>query len=519
MEYIDMECIKQECVQKRKYQTAIFESIKNKNALTVLPTGLGKTIIAILLVAHKIKKGKILFLAPTKPLCEQHLTSARKITTINDIALVTGENVAPKKRREIYEQNSLIFATPQTIKNDLEKIDIKTFSVVIFDEAHRAVGQYAYVEIARAFAPYAQIFGITASPGSDYKKLKEVITNLHITHIESRSEKDEDVLPYITKRKMTWYILDMPKETRNIALKIDVLLTYFISELKKYTKQAHYLSPKKLSKKVLLDIQQRMRKSLGKRGGTFYAAISIVSATIKLAHLKDMLTSQGIKAAKKYTQKLEIDTSKSAARIRAKKEYKEIRDNIISATSRMPKLEATKKVLKTHFEAHIDGRVIVFAEYRDTIDFLFSELAKMKGIKTAKFTGQAKGTEDGMSQEEQKKTLDAFRKGTYNALVSTSIGEEGIDIPATSLVLFYEPVPSAIRFIQRKGRTARDGLPGEVKILIMKNSRDEAYYWNSRRKEKKMYENLHRLKEELQKKENKDVTVELRGQTKLDVFP
>jgi Fanconi anemia group M protein len=519
MEYIDMDCIKHGCVQKREYQTTIFESIKNKNALTVLPTGLGKTIIALLLVAHKIKKGKILFLAPTKPLCEQHLASARKLTTIDDIALVTGETIAPNKRREIYEQNNLIFATPQTVKNDLEKIDIKTFSLVIFDEAHRAVGHYAYVAIAEVFASHAQIFGITASPGSDYKKLKEVVMNLHITHIESRTEKDEDVSPYITKRKMTWHILDMPQETRSIALKIDVLLTYFISELKKYTKQANYLSPKKLSKKVLLDIQQRMRKNLGKRGGTFYVAIIIVSATIKLAHLKDMLTSQGIEAARKYTQKLEIDTSKSAARLRARKEYREIKDNIISTTSRMPKLDATKKVLKTHFETHIEGRVIVFAEYRDTIESLFSELAKMKEIKIAKFTGQAKGTENGMSQEEQKRTLDAFREGTYNVLVSTSIGEEGIDIPATSLVLFYEPVPSAIRFIQRKGRTARDGLPGEVKILIMKNSRDEAYYWNSRRKERKMYENIHRLKEALEKKEDKGVIVESRGQTKLDVFP
>lgn len=518
MEYIEMECIKPNCIQKRVYQTSIFETIKNKNTLVVLPTGLGKTIIAILLIVHKIKEGRILFLAPTKPLCEQHLESVRKVTTINDIAIVTGESISPKKRKEVYEKNSLIIATPQTIKNDLEEIDIKKFSLVIFDEAHRAVGNYAYVEIADAFAPCAQIFGITASPGGDYKKLKEVAMNLHIRYVEARTENDKDVSPYIPKRGMRWIIIEMPFEVKIISKKIDVLLAHFLSELKKYTKQARYLSTKKLSKKVLIDIQQRMQKSLGERGGAFYAAISVVSATIKLAHLKDMLTSQGIEAARKYIQRLEVDDAKSAKRIKGREEYREIRDSIMSAVGKMPKLEATKNVLQHHFEGHFGGRVIVFAEYRDTIDFLFSELSKMEGMRAAKFIGQAKGTGNGMSQEEQKKTLDAFREGAYNVLVSTSIGEEGIDIPATSLVLFYEPVPSAIRFIQRKGRTARDGLPGEVKILIMKGSRDEAYYWNSVRKERKMYEHIYRLKKELEEKEEKEVKVSVRGQTKLDVF-
>ncbi|KAA0003468.1 MAG: DEAD/DEAH box helicase, partial [Thermoplasmata archaeon] len=498
MEWIEMEWIKPKCIQKRAYQTSIFESIKDKNALVVLPTGLGKTIIATLLIAYKIKEGKALFLAPTKPLCEQHLNSIKKITTINNVSIVTGESVSPKKRKEVYEKCRLVIATPQTIKNDLGKIDCHEFSLVVFDEAHRAVGKYAYVAIADAFSNYAQILGLTASPGSDYKKLKEVAINLHINHVEVRTENDADVSPYIPKRWMRWIILDMPFEVKHISKKIDLLLSHFLSELKNYTKQAKYLSPKKLSKKVLIDIQQRMQKELGERGGVLYTAISIVSAAIKLAHLKDMLTSQGIEAARKYVQRLEVDDAKSARKIREREEYKEIR-NAIFSIKKNPKLEATKKVLSNHFKEHPDGRVIVFAEYRDTIDILFSELSQLSGINATKFIGQAKGTGNGMSQDSQKKTLDAFREGIYNVLISTSIGEEGIDIPSTSLVLFYEPVPSAIRSIQRKGRTARDGLPGEVKILIMKSSRDEAYYWSSVRKEKKMYEHIYRLKKELEK--------------------
>ncbi|HHF55915.1 MAG TPA: DEAD/DEAH box helicase, partial [Thermoplasmatales archaeon] len=145
----------------------------------------------------------------------------------------------------------------------------------------------------------------------------------------------------------------------------------------------------------------------------------------------------------------------------------------------------------------------------------------IEGVKAKKFIGQAKGSGNGMSQEEQKKTLEDFRDGKFNVLVSTSIGEEGIDIPSTTLVLFYEPVPSAIRYIQRRGRTARDGMPGDVMILIMRGSRDEAYYWSSINKEKKMHRQIYKLKKELEAHAGKKIVikkVDKKGQTKLDSF-
>ncbi len=176
-----------------------------------------------------------------------------------------------------------------------------------------------------------------------------------------------------------------------------------------------------------------------------------------------------------------------------------------------------------------NARAIVFAEYRDTIEVLYQELNKLPGVKAAKFIGQAKGSGDGMSQDEQKKVIKLFKSGFYNVLISTSIGEEGIDIPATSLVIFYEPVPSAIRHIQRRGRTARGGLPGEVYILIMRGSRDEAYYWSSRRKEKRMMIQIKKLRDMIKemvkekermedKKEHKKekIIVDASGQAKLD---
>ena len=101
-----------------------------------------------------------------------------------------------------------------------------------------------------------------------------------------------------------------------------------------------------------------------------------------------------------------------------------------------------------------------------------------------------------MSQKEQKQVLDEFRAGEFNVLVATSIAEQGLDIPQVDTVIFYEPIPSAIRQIQRRGRTGRHG-EGNVTILMNQNTLDEGYRWSAHHKEKKMYRHLESLKKKL----------------------
>jgi len=121
----------------------------------------------------------------------------------------------------------------------------------------------------------------------------------------------------------------------------------------------------------------------------------------------------------------------------------------------------------------------------------------MEGVNPVRFVGQAKrGADKGLSQREQRALLDAFRSGMYNVLVATSVAEEGLDIPSVDLVVFYEPVPSEIRWIQRRGRTGRFGR-GRVVILVAKGTRDQAYYWSARIKERKMLEEMKRLRKAL----------------------
>ncbi|MGV8176701.1 MAG: DEAD/DEAH box helicase family protein [Candidatus Bilamarchaeaceae archaeon] len=181
----------------RRYQLEIYNSIlRNGNTLVVLPTGLGKTLIALMLINDYSKKGKCLFLSPTKPLCKQHADSIKKILKTEDLALVSGE-VSASKRKSEYER-PIIISTPQTIRNDIENriFDPKSVLLCIFDEAHRSVGDYAYTQVSEALKDNALLVGLTASPGGRNDRIKEVLTTLNIGNVEIRTYEDEDVKEY-----------------------------------------------------------------------------------------------------------------------------------------------------------------------------------------------------------------------------------------------------------------------------------------------------------------------------------
>jgi len=138
-----------------------------------------------------------------------------------------------------------------------------------------------------------------------------------------------------------------------------------------------------------------------------------------------------------------------------------------------------------------ESRCIVFTHYRKTSEFLMKFISEnSRSINPLRFVGQAgKGVDKGMSQKDQREGIERFKDGDYNVMLATSVAEEGLDIPSTDLVIFYEPVASEIRSIQRRGRTGRFR-HGRVFILIFSNTRDQAYYFSSQNKERNMIANM-----------------------------
>jgi Fanconi anemia group M protein len=177
-------------------------------------------------------------------------------------------------------------------------------------------------------------------------------------------------------------------------------------------------------------------------------------------------------------------------------------NELLSKNIEHPKVEKIFEIVRDELEKNGKVKIIVFSQFRDTASLISKKLNEIPKIKSKIFVGQTKKTDEsgstGMSQKSQKKIIEDFSSGKINVLCATSIGEEGLDIPEVNAVIFYEPIASAIRTIQRAGRTARL-MQGKLIMLITKKTRDEAYYYASKAKEKRMHSAIHDIKDEFQK--------------------
>ena len=507
MEYISHPLIRKDSIEKREYQLSVAMQALDANTMVILPTGLGKTAVALLVAASRLynEGGRILMLAPTKPLVEQHLRFFEKFLIIRDpkdaalspFVMFTGE-APPDERTADWNRATVILATPQVIKNDLiaRRYTLEDVTLLIVDECHRAVGNYAYVFLAqRYFATAAKplTLAMTASPGGVPEKVQDVCTNLGIAHIESRTENDPDVAPYVHERDLEYISIDLPPDLKAAIHSINALIDDRLALLA----SLHFTVPKreKLSMRELSAINAQIQQRIANRDPAAFSAASIYAECMKLKHAITLAESQGSEVLKGYLAKLVAEGtgsggSKASQRLVKDPVFVRLFEQSLEWTIEIhPKPEIVLSFVREQLESHPDSRIIIFATYRDTVQLLVDFLAK-KGIVSERFVGQAtKDAEKGLSQKKQIAALTRFRSGVFKVLIATSVGEEGLDVPATDMVIFYEAVPSEIRSIQRKGRTGRSGA-GRVVVLVTKGTSDEVYRHVSASKEKQMHKSL-----------------------------
>lgn len=496
--------LKTDELESRTYQEVIAASADSENTLVVLPTGLGKTVIAAMVASRKLTDGKVLFMAPTKPLVEQHKKTFNNLLEVerDEMKVMTGE-IRPAKRYKLWEQKRCFFATPQVVENDLiaDQVPREDFSLVIFDEAHRATGEYSYVFISEKMNCHK--LALTASPGGDKQKIMDVADNLDITNFEVRTEEDPDVEPYIQEKDVNWTRVSLDDRFEKAK---EHLEKAYQKQLKKLKSLGQLNSTSKVHKGDLLKLRNKIGAELSSKDDPkLYQAISRVATALKLSQAIELLETQGVSQAYDYLEGVKNDDSKAASRILNDgdvQKAKSLIEYLKKKGEEHPKIEKLRDILGDIDE---DEKAMVFTEYRDSAEKIAEEL-NMCGRDAVMFIGQR--GEKGMSQTKQIEVLEAFDQGKYDVLVSTSIGEEGLDIPSVDYVVFYEPVASAVRDIQRAGRTGRQE-SGEIYVLIAENTRDEASYWSSHHKKKRMNNVLQELKEEER---------ELEEQKRLDGF-
>ncbi|MEM3445099.1 MAG: ERCC4 domain-containing protein [Thermoplasmata archaeon] len=510
--------LRRELIEEREYQINISKKCIERNTLVVLPTSVGKTMIALIVVADFLKKTgaspekKVLFLAPTKPLVvQQYEEGILKFINIEreKVALFTGE-VSWKKRKELWEEAVIIVSTPQLIVNDLVagRISIENFGLVIFDEAHKGVGNYDYVEIGRLCREHnIRTMGLTASPGAKKEKVLEICHNLNLNWAEIRLQTDPDVAPYVHGFLYQWEYVTLPFEIERISRLIKEAIAEYIEILKKF---GISLTLKGLSFSRIEDVTRRIEAMIAqKKESSLFTARSYIAILQKLHYALQLVETQGVKQFLAYYQNKLLpdaqDADASRASVKAAKHPKVLEAVLRAKECKVehPKIPKIKEILERQFAEKPDSRVLIFAEVRETLIYIHEKIKEIPGVRASLFYGQAsKKNSKGMRQKEQIEILEKFRKGEFNVLCATSVAEEGLDIPSMDMVIFYEPVGSEKRLIQRRGRTGRR-YRGKVYFLVTLDTLDMGRLFASMRKEKKMQRIVKEVQKEFLKAEEK----------------
>lgn len=468
-QYLEKKYVQKDSIEKRDYQVNLATQAIKENCIVVLPTGLGKTAIALHIIAEYLSKGTggVLFLAPTRVLVNQHYEFLKNNLTLDDIALITGEDTI-QKRTKLWN-NSVICATPEIARNDFVRgiVTPDQFTLVIFDEVHRTVGDYAYSGIAQRFEDSnARIVGMTATLPSEKEKATEILTRLKIASVAERTEESLDVKPYTQETNTEWINVELPDELKAIQTLLKLSLDQRYDTLRE--NGIKLASQQSLS--ALLRIRQFVLNTNRRSAKPLFTAIRIHYALT-------MLEVHGITPFLKFCDRAQAKKGIGV------KDLFEVDPNFTRAIhlakdaqskgiehSKIPKL---KEILDS-----VPGKALIFTSYRDSVDLIYNNLIEM-GVSAGILIGKAGTT--GLKQKKQIETVQKFRDGVFQVLVATRVGEEGLDIAEVNQVIFYDNVPSSIRFIQRRGRTGRKDT-GKLVVLIAKNTIDETYYWIGKRK-------------------------------------
>ncbi|XP_076064311.1 FA complementation group M isoform X2 [Oratosquilla oratoria] len=514
----------------RQYQYDIVHKSLFLNTLVALPTGLGKTFIAAVLMYNFYRwypQGKVIFMAPTKPLVTQQVEACYNVMGIPqaDTAEMTG-TMNPTNRIGAWKAKRMFFLTPQVLTNDLNRGACPTANVccIVLDEAHRAQGNHAYCQVVRELSGYGakfRILALSATPGTDIKSVQQVIQNLQISHIELRSEDSPDIAPYTHARNIEKIVVDLGTELKRIK-------EYYLAIVRVHVKRlidwraVYTRDETTLSKFQILKAREAFRQNPPDSLPRYLYGVveGEFALCMTLYHALELLQLHGAKSFHSFLKgTLSSDKGNNRARgeLLRNSDFIQLMDyvekkfspeeHVNASTSHgspgldskfsspnsskakpgnpyvasHPKLEKLRNIILEHFKKFAredqSTRVMIFSQYRDSVKEITDMLQDYQPqVKAMSFVGQSsvgRGAR-GFSQKEQLKVVKRFREGGYNTLVSTCVGEEGLDIGEVDLIICFDAPKSPIRLVQRMGRTGRKR-EGSIVVLVTKGKEEQTY--------------------------------------------
>jgi ERCC4-related helicase len=260
--------------------------------LVALPTGLGKTFIAAVVMLnfyHWFPNTKLIFVAPTKPLVNQQIEACFQISGFppDEIVEMNGQlNVSSRKK--LWKTKRIIFATPQIIQNDLtnQVISPEDISLLVIDEAHKATGNYAYTQCVKYMSENSQgnfrILALSATPGNNLDTTQEIVNNLLISAIEIRTETSEDIKTHTFDRSKEPIIVELGDKITKIKTEFIKVFNIYISKSKIIWEK----NPDNITPFLILNARKKYTASMAGKNHSYENAIIQSSLIITLSGIK-----------------------------------------------------------------------------------------------------------------------------------------------------------------------------------------------------------------------------------------
>ena len=501
-------------VEARAYQLEAVDVALSSSTLLVLPTAAGKTAVAWMAMAEMLerKNGWALMIAPTAALVKQHLDDLELVFDKDLTKPISMSGAIPPNKREgMWNRGRLVVSTPQVVRYDVYRgfVDLSVCCLLIIDEAHHSTGERAEAQVADLYLEFANeplILGMTASPGSNTEKVEEICNRLGVARIHLRTSEDNMLSEHLANLDIEELKVRVPDEIRELA---EPLVQWQESIVERERRLGRYVMPGAVTHRGLANAMDRANLAVRRGQSDAYGSMSRIGLAMSLHHLINHLLCQGLAAAREFLDRKETGEDagkKNTQNLLRDSRIRSLRDSLAEMPESHSKVGAVRRLVRERIRRDSESRIIVFATYRDTVSALETALLNLKDVRPIQFIGQSKrGSGTGLTQKQQVERIESFRSGEGNVLIATSVGEEGLDIPTADLVIFYEPVASEIRTIQRRGRTGRQR-DGDVVVLIAEDTRDEGARAAALRREQNMHRAVARVGRKLARSTHVDLS-------------
>ncbi len=526
--YISHPLLKEGAIESRIYQQKIFNKAIDNNIIVMLPARMGKTTIATLVISYYLHKysaaegcfkTKCIFLTPTRPLVLRRTAMLQdKLTISQKVAFIMG-SIATDRRQKLFQRSNVLIMTPQVLLSDLENefYDLRNVSVIVFDECHRATGDYAYVKVAALYQQQnrnGRLLGLTTSLGAKHIA-DEVRDNLKVASIESSVDRYTTVKTPQPPKKIEWRMISLPQIFQEMRDIVERSLFVIVDSLRKRGIIQDDDDPRFITIPQLVDLQNEYQEKLRRAQKRFNKqlmqglklVIANISSCIRLLHLIERIETQGLSAANQFLNNLKEQARKSSKEIMLRrfcnlqsiKKVEKLIERGLNQGYEHPKVFEVIAIAKQQLITNPESRVLIFANTRTSVRLLVEKLNQLNHlpevsqhsvISASALVGHKhKRSTGGLTPKQQTELLKKFEGGRINVIVATSAAEQGLDIIDCDLVVFYDCVPDLLRVHQRRSKTGIKHR-GRVIILVTKGTKDERYYWVAKAQEKKLKQDI-----------------------------